>query len=1055
MKLANHRRPRLAANSFRLAIAAVLSLAAALADDLERTFSSPPDSAKPGVLWMWMGCNLSQAGITRDLEALKDAGFGRTTMFSLADVTTPWAGDIQNSPTPEIISWTEPWWRLVRHAAQESKRLGLDFGMFNGPGYESSGGPWITPELSMQELCWSQRLVTGGSRLQLTLDRPQVDPRAVQPFPVFNPETGKVEKPEIPARKTFYRDVAVLALPAAGVVAKAQVIDLSAHLSAAGQLDWEAPPGQWTVYRFGHTTMGTLIQPAQWQATGFECDKMSLEAVTTHMSHLIGEIQRHLGDLIGTGFTHVHFDSYEAGTPSWTPRMRDEFQTRRGYDLTPFLATFAGRTIGSEPDTAKFKADFHDTILDLYNDVYFTTIRRMLHAAKLEFLCEPYGGPWRQTDIMPKVDRVMTEFWTGGGRYSPYEVDPTIAALRQSGQNLVEAEAFTGPPGDSSWRETPAWLKPIGDAAFCAGINRLVLHRFVQQPWEDRYRPGATMGQWGTHFDRTQTWWEQAKALVRYWHRCQALLLWGQYVGTPDDFVVLRPQGRLALKSIHRHSGDADVYFVANTERSAGAAWCGFGVAGRQPELWNPVTGTRRTLDQFEEREGRTLVPLEFAPAESCFIVFRSRTPATREPARGNFPELQPVTEIAGAWEVTFDSQWGGPEKPVTFPVLQDWTQRPEPGIKYYSGTAVYRKAFDVPSSPVASRRSPLLLDLGSVQHLAHVRLNGRDLGVVWTAPWRVTLPPGLLKPAGNQLEIEVVNVWANRLIGDEQEPPDCEWLPGHMGGTFLKTFPEWFRKGEPRPSKGRFCFTTWNYFTKDSPLVPSGLLGPVRLLSEDWAAGVQPALPAGAEAFVNEQILSADRAPMVIAARTDTSSAAGLERDVVRDNLLAPGRGAAVVEERFDHDGGGANADALRNSTTRNGAGGAETQNDGRTFRGYGQGNAITFRLDTHPHPQGYDLARILTFAGHGDGRASQSYTVSVALAASPDSFLELGTASMICEGGASELCLRARDGGVLENGTGGRAAGVVAVRFEFADGPLGFNVYREINLVGKPSGL
>ncbi len=112
---------------------------------LEAVFRHPPEAAKPGVLWMWMGANMSKAGITKDLEALKKEGFNRTTMFSLADVTTPWACDIGKSPTPDLIAWTEPWWQLVRHAAEESKRLGMDFGMFNGPGYESSGGVWITP----------------------------------------------------------------------------------------------------------------------------------------------------------------------------------------------------------------------------------------------------------------------------------------------------------------------------------------------------------------------------------------------------------------------------------------------------------------------------------------------------------------------------------------------------------------------------------------------------------------------------------------------------------------------------------------------------------------------------------------------------------------------------------------------------------------------------------------------------------------------------------------------------------------------------------------------
>ena len=150
----------------------MVAVFASRADELDKIFASPPESAKPGVLWMWMGCNLSSNGITRDLEALKEAGFNRTTMFSLADVTTPWAGAIGNSPTPEIISWSEPWWKLVRHAALESKRLGMDFGMFNGPSYESSGGTWITPELSMQEVCFSQTPVNGPGKVALNLPQP-------------------------------------------------------------------------------------------------------------------------------------------------------------------------------------------------------------------------------------------------------------------------------------------------------------------------------------------------------------------------------------------------------------------------------------------------------------------------------------------------------------------------------------------------------------------------------------------------------------------------------------------------------------------------------------------------------------------------------------------------------------------------------------------------------------------------------------------------------------------------------------------------------------------
>ena len=802
--------------------------------DPATVFLHPPAAARPGVLWMWMGANVSREGITKDLEALKAQGFSRTTMFSLADITTPWAGYIGKDPTPEIVSWTEPWWKLVRHAAVESKRLGMDFGMFNGPSYSTSGGKWITPELSMQEISWSDNAVSGNQHISITLRRPTVNPKANQMFPHHNPENGKLEKPEIEARKTYYKDIAVVAVPASGIIPKSSIIDLTANMQADGKLEWDAPAGEWKVYRFGHTTRGTLIQPAQWEATGFECDKMSPKAVDFHMDHVVGEIKKHLGDLIGKGFTHVHFDSYEAGYPTWTPKMREEFLARRGYDLLAYLPTFARRTVGSSSDSLKFAEDFNATINDLYRDVYFKTISKKLKEANLTFLCEPYGGPWRQEEIMPLIPSVMTEFWTHGGKYMPVELEATVAALRKSGQNLVEAEAFTGDPRESKWSETPSWLKPIGDAAFCAGVNRMILHRFVQQPWGDQYKPGNTMGQWGTHFDRTQTWWKPGKALVDYWARCQALLQWGKIVlFSGDDFTSKTMDGTLDIKEIHRNANGTDIYFVANTARSAGTAKCNFKVTGKQPELWDPVTGTMRNLPQFVESNGIISIPMKFDSAQSFFIVFRK--PHGKALTGLNFPEAKEVATLGGEWQVQFDPLWGGPAQPVKFAALQDWTTSADPGIKYFSGTAVYTKSFDVPASQLATGKTAMYLDLGQVNHIARVKINNKDLGVVWTAPWTIKIPAGLLKAASNKLEIEVTNVWANRLIGDEQEPADMEWVPGPLGlgAQYLKEFPDWFLNKIPRPSKGRFCFTTWNYFSKNDPLISSGLLGPVKLIKE------------------------------------------------------------------------------------------------------------------------------------------------------------------------------------------------------------------------------
>jgi hypothetical protein len=178
--------------------------------------------------------------------------------------------------------------------------------------------------------------------------------------------------------------------------------------------------------------------------------------------------------------------------------------------------------------------------------------------------------------------------------------------------------------------------------------------------------------------------------------------------------------------------------------------------------------------------------------------------------------------EIAGSWDVRFPPGWDAPAE-ATFGKLISWTDHPEFGIKYFSGTATYFKTFTVPAELIGPDRR-LVLDLGVVREIAQVRVNGKDLGVLWWPPFRLDVTDAV-KPGDNSLEVRVTNLWVNRLVGDEQLPDDIGW----QGETFSK-WPEWFVKGLPRPEPRRKTFTTWRHNTKDTPLIPSGLLGPVML---------------------------------------------------------------------------------------------------------------------------------------------------------------------------------------------------------------------------------
>jgi len=182
------------------------------------------------------------------------------------------------------------------------------------------------------------------------------------------------------------------------------------------------------------------------------------------------------------------------------------------------------------------------------------------------------------------------------------------------------------------------------------------------------------------------------------------------------------------------------------------------------------------------------------------------------------------VLPIEGAWSVTFPPNLGAPAS-TTFDSLGSWTENADPGVKYFSGSATYHKEFDVPPNMVGTDVVQML-DLGVVKNFATVRLNGKDLGVLWKAPFAVDVT-GALKAGKNVLEIKVTNLWPNRLIGDEQFPPDVTWQDGH-----LKEWPEWLLKGQPRPQTGRVAFATWHFYNKDSKLLDSGLLGPVVIRS-------------------------------------------------------------------------------------------------------------------------------------------------------------------------------------------------------------------------------
>ncbi len=542
----------------------LLAALACAEDRLALDFQKPPFSSRPWTYWMWMDGNLSREGLTADLEAMQRAGIGGVIIMEV-DV---------GIPKGPVKFMSAEWRQLFKHVVNEAERLGLQITLNAGPGWTGSGGPWVKPEQSMQHLVASSVNVSGPTDFSEVLPRPT--PRK----PYFG--TGGLPPELLKAQNEFYRDVAVLAFPtpigneriadtdhkalyvrdpyssmpgvkpfipssanyptppAGTTIGSGTILDVSDHLDADGKLTWTAPAGNWTVMRFGRTSTGANTRPAPAPGLGLESDKFDKSALDAHFDQFVGALLREVGPRQNNdaGLTSLHIDSWEMGAQNWTGAFRDEFKRRRGYDALRYLPVMTGRVVESREVSERFLWDLRQTAQELVIENHAQHLKELGRQHGLGLSIEPYDmNPTADLNLGAVADVPMCEFWANCFE-SWYSVFEASSIAHTGGKRIVAAESFTSDDKER-WQFHPGSLKALGDWAFCTGVNRIVFHRYAHQPWLDR-APGMTMGPYGVHWERTQTWWEMVPDFHGYLARCQFMLRRGDAVA---DILYLTPEG--------------------------------------------------------------------------------------------------------------------------------------------------------------------------------------------------------------------------------------------------------------------------------------------------------------------------------------------------------------------------------------------------------------------------------------------------------------------------------------------------------------------------------
>ena len=550
-------------------------------EDLEEIrigFQSPPLEARPMALWDWVDGNFELEEITHEMEEAVRMGMGGFDIWDVSSVVDE--GHIMNAGPP-FMSYESL--EGICHAINEAERLGLRLGLSIASGW-NAGGTWTFPEHQTMGLFSSETTVTGPGDINILLDFPQLPD-------LYGTENRqrKIIIPRDPdGTPEFFKDVCVIAYrldESDSKVITGDVIDISSHYYR-NELKWKAPAGQWKVVRYICANTGQPLYSSSPNSTGPMIDHFNAEASDQHIQYIIGKIEEKLRKPIGeSGLTYFFTDNYELKGELWTPNMTDEFESRMGYSMVPYMPALKGFIVSDSNTTSRFMYDYRRVLSDLIIENHYGRTKAICDRYVVGFVAEAAGPGWPihnypveslKSSGMLSFPRgefwhmpSNSEFWRRqqGTEQEKYYLEDlqvikgVASASHIYNMKYVEAKAFTG---THLWNEGPGDLKPTADRAFCEGVNRINFHTWPHTPVEAG-TPGWVYA-FGTLINEHRIWWPMAKPWMEYLSRCSYMLQQGNFHGDVLFYYGDSVPNFVPAKKILPELGFGYDYDVTNTD---------------------------------------------------------------------------------------------------------------------------------------------------------------------------------------------------------------------------------------------------------------------------------------------------------------------------------------------------------------------------------------------------------------------------------------------------------------------------------------------------------